>query len=225
MEESTCFRQQRETPSHFSWNCPLWRLLCCPTALGAGSRMSPVGPKSGLNMSERRPRPWSVKGWSDLRTTRPRCSWGPWGNDRGLKSTEGRSFKCNGFQWLKCQPVLLEGDVSTVQCNSLQLLRLSRSQAVWRNGVALHLAADGREIPFSVCMLEKLKICVHLLQKKWRQSPKHNRGNGEIKSWWPPKKHTNVSLWKQHFKCCMPMLPNSFLGKQYWSSLALALAA
>lgn len=116
MEESKGFRQQRKNPFCFSWysaSAVLCNSVCSAVySPGCGESvqsMSPVGPNNSpvyiscgpkirFNMTGRCLRPWSVKAGQTSRLHRPEAlrdleGW------QGLKPTEGRSFKWNGFHW------------------------------------------------------------------------------------------------------------------------------
>lgn len=109
MEELTGFRQQRETLFHFSWNCAsavLDKCLLCCLPPGMQATVCLLWAQNQVQHDREMSQALKCKGWSDLRTTQPRCSRGPWG-ETGSESTEGRSFKCNGFQWLNVSPFSL----------------------------------------------------------------------------------------------------------------------
>lgn len=154
MEESTVFRQQRESPFFLFLELCLCYIIqqylfCClpPGVQISVQSMSPLGPNNSpvyvscgpkirFNMTGRCLRPWSVKAGQTSRLHRPDVlrdveGW------QGLKSTEGWSFKWNGFQWWNVSPFSLR-EVSPQLLSLQQLHCLSHSHAVWKNGVQIH---------------------------------------------------------------------------------------
>lgn len=110
-------------------------------AWGAGN--SPVcvscGPKIRFNMTGRCLRPWSVKAGqtSGLHSPDALRDLEGW---QGLKSTEGPSFKCNGFQWLNVSLFSLRE--MSPRCNvALSPANLLfKSFTVWRTEVQIQLS-------------------------------------------------------------------------------------
>lgn len=74
--------------------------------LGCRQQYVSCGSKIRFNMTGRCLRPWSVKAGQTSGLHSP-DALGDLEGWQGLKSTEDRSFKCNGFHWLNVSPFSL----------------------------------------------------------------------------------------------------------------------
>lgn len=88
MEQSTGFRQQRETPFFFSWNSAsaiLYNSVCSAVyCLGCRyqSTFFLLWAQNQVQHDREMSEALKCKGWSDLRTTQTRCCQGPRGMTR-----------------------------------------------------------------------------------------------------------------------------------------------
>lgn len=173
MEESTGFSLLLELCLCYI----IQRRLLWSLPLGCRVQYVSGGPKIRFNMAGRCLRPWSVKAGQTSELHSP-DALGDLEGWQGLKSTEGQSFKCNGFQWLNVSPFSLRE--MSPRCNAA----LSPVTPLFKS-FTCHMEERSqtqlREKFHSPCACAKSSKFVYICSRKLCKSPKHNNGNGEIK--------------------------------------------